>query len=185
MPLIQPFQSLIEHLLLQNTLIVLHLLQEIIPIINWETKTFTRPVLGLLVFASVALFPTIFLPSSPSMWVAGMTFGYGYGFLLIIGASAIGVSLPYFIGSLFHHKIQVCGFSFCFHLFIWFSVIFLVYIFTFISSLGSARKISKESFCYKTSWWRELEKSATSCCLDQDFSFSVHYLQLLCSGNRC
>lgn len=80
--------------------------KEIIPIINWETETFTRPVLGLLVFASVALFPTLCLPSSPSMWIAGMTFGYGYGFLLIIGAAAIGVSLPYFIGSLFHRKIQ-------------------------------------------------------------------------------
>lgn len=36
-----------------------------------------------------------------------MTFGYGYGFLLIISAAAIGVSLPYFIGHLFCHKIQV------------------------------------------------------------------------------
>lgn len=41
------------------------------------------------------------------MWVAGMTFGYGYGFLLIMSGVAIGVSLPFFIGSLFHHKIQV------------------------------------------------------------------------------
>lgn len=80
--------------------------KEIIPVINWETKTFSRPILALLVFGSVALFPTLLLPSSPSMWVAGMTFGYGYGFLLIIGAVTIGVSLPYFIGSLFHHKIQ-------------------------------------------------------------------------------
>ena len=41
------------------------------------------------------------------MWLAGMTFGYGFGFLLIISAITIGVSLPYFIGSLFYHKIQV------------------------------------------------------------------------------
>ncbi|XP_019156691.1 PREDICTED: uncharacterized protein LOC109153276 [Ipomoea nil] len=80
--------------------------KEIIPIINWETKTFSRPVLAVLVFASVAFFPTLFLPSTPSMWVAGMTFGYGYGFLLIIGGAAIGVSLPYFIGYLFQNKIQ-------------------------------------------------------------------------------
>jgi len=65
-------------------------------------------VCGLLVFASVAIFPTILLPSTPSMWIAGMTFGYGYGFLLIISAAAVGVSLPYFIGQLFCHKIQVC-----------------------------------------------------------------------------
>lgn len=80
--------------------------KEVIPILNWETETFSKPVLAVLIFASVALFPTIFLPSTPSMWVAGMSFGYGYGFLLIIGGVTIGTSLPYFIGSLFYHKIQ-------------------------------------------------------------------------------
>ncbi|XP_059443323.1 uncharacterized protein LOC132175396 [Corylus avellana] len=80
--------------------------KEIIPIINWETTTFSTPVLAVLVVASVALFPTVLLPSSPSMWVAGMTFGYGYGFLLIMSGVAVGVSLPYFIGSLFYHKIH-------------------------------------------------------------------------------
>ncbi|GMN32479.1 hypothetical protein TIFTF001_003703 [Ficus carica] len=80
--------------------------KEIIPLIHWETTTFSTPVLAVLVFASVAIFPTLLLPSSPSMWVAGMTFGYGYGFLLIISGAAVGISLPYFIGSLFHHKLQ-------------------------------------------------------------------------------
>ncbi|XP_050226666.1 uncharacterized protein LOC126676492 [Mercurialis annua] len=80
--------------------------KEIIPIINWETTTFSTPVLAVLIFASVAIFPSLLLPSSPSMWVAGLTFGYGYGFLLIISAAAVGVSLPFFIGSLFLHKIQ-------------------------------------------------------------------------------
>ncbi|XP_059644819.1 uncharacterized protein LOC132286486 [Cornus florida] len=80
--------------------------KEIIPIINWETETFSTPVLGVLLFASVALFPTLLLPSTPSMWVAGMTFGYGFGFLLIMAGATIGVSLPYFFGSLFYHKIQ-------------------------------------------------------------------------------
>ncbi|CAF2070793.1 unnamed protein product [Brassica napus] len=80
--------------------------KELIPIIKWEIRTFTHPVCGLLVFASVAVFPTMLLPSTPSMWIAGMTFGYGYGFLLIISAAAVGVSLPYFIGHLFRHKIQ-------------------------------------------------------------------------------
>ncbi|XP_019172628.1 PREDICTED: transmembrane protein 64-like [Ipomoea nil] len=82
--------------------------KEIIPILNWEMKTFSPPVLAVFVFGSVALFPTFLLPSTPSMWVAGMTFGYGYGFLLIIGGAAIGVSLPYFIGYLFRRRIQVC-----------------------------------------------------------------------------
>ncbi|KAK9716482.1 hypothetical protein RND81_06G236300 [Saponaria officinalis] len=78
----------------------------ITPIIRWETSTFSDPVLALLLFITVALFPTILLPSTPSMWVAGMTFGYGYGFLLIMSAVIIGVSIPYLIGSLFHHKIE-------------------------------------------------------------------------------
>lgn len=78
----------------------------IIPIIKWERSTFSTPVLAVLIFVTVALFPTIILPSSPSMWVAGMTFGYGFGFLLIMPAVIIGVSLPYLIGSLFYHKIQ-------------------------------------------------------------------------------
>ncbi|KAI3453536.1 hypothetical protein Pfo_010199 [Paulownia fortunei] len=81
--------------------------KEIIPIINWERETFSTMNLALLVFGSLTIFPSLLLPSSPSMWVAGMTFGYGYGFLLIIGAVAIGASVPYFIGSLFNHKIQV------------------------------------------------------------------------------
>ncbi|XP_019446648.1 PREDICTED: transmembrane protein 64-like [Lupinus angustifolius] len=80
--------------------------KEVIPVIIWERNTFSNPVIAVLVFASVALFPTILLPSTPSMWVAGMTFGYGFGFLLIISAAAIGVSLPFIIGSLFHHKLE-------------------------------------------------------------------------------
>ncbi|XP_076960405.1 uncharacterized protein LOC143636786 [Bidens hawaiensis] len=80
--------------------------KEVIPILNWETETFCKPVLAVLIFASVALFPTVFLPSTLSIWVAGMSFGYGFGFLLIIGGVVIGASLPYFIGSLFYHKIQ-------------------------------------------------------------------------------
>ncbi|KAK8533206.1 hypothetical protein V6N13_046366 [Hibiscus sabdariffa] len=80
--------------------------KELMPLINWEMATFSTPMLAVLVFASVALFPTILLPSSPSMWLAGMAFGYGFGFLLIISAAAVGVSLPFFIGSLFLHKIR-------------------------------------------------------------------------------
>lgn len=80
--------------------------KEVIPILHWETTTLSTPVLVIVIFASVALFPTLLLPSSPSMWMAGMSFGYGLGFLLIISAVAVGVSLPFFIGSLFHHKMQ-------------------------------------------------------------------------------
>lgn len=80
--------------------------KEVIPIISWETATFSTPELAFVIVATVALFPSLLLPSTPSMWVAGMTFGYGFGFLLIIAGVTIGVSLPYFIGSLFYHKIQ-------------------------------------------------------------------------------
>ncbi|KAH6805543.1 SNARE associated Golgi protein family [Perilla frutescens var. frutescens] len=81
--------------------------KEIIPLISWERDSFSRMHLGLLIFGSLTIFPTILLPSSPSMWLAGMTFGYGYGFLLVLGGVSFGVSLPYFIGSLFYHKIEV------------------------------------------------------------------------------
>ncbi|KAM0029997.1 putative SNARE associated golgi family protein [Helianthus debilis subsp. tardiflorus] len=80
--------------------------EEVIPILNWEIEAFSKPVLAVLIFSSVAIFPSLCIPSTPSMWVAGMTFGYGLGFLLIICGVSIGVSLPYFIGSLFYHKIQ-------------------------------------------------------------------------------
>lgn len=78
----------------------------VIPILDWEANTFSTPVLGLLIFACIALFPVLLLPSSPCMWIAGMSFGYGYGFLLIMGAASVGMSMPFFIGSLFRHKIH-------------------------------------------------------------------------------
>ncbi|XP_042004664.1 transmembrane protein 64-like isoform X2 [Salvia splendens] len=81
--------------------------KEIIPLINWERESFSTKHLALLIFASLTIFPSVLLPSSPSMWLAGMTFGYGYGFLLVVGGVIFGVSLPYFIGSLFYHKIQL------------------------------------------------------------------------------
>ena len=71
-----------------------------------HTKTFSTLVLTLVIFGFVALFPTLLLSFTPSMWMAGMTFGYGLRFLLIIVGMVVGLSLPDFIGSLFHHKIQ-------------------------------------------------------------------------------
>ncbi|MED6167665.1 hypothetical protein PIB30_004882 [Stylosanthes scabra] len=78
----------------------------IIPLLNWETETFSPPVLAALMFASVALFPVFFLPSSPTMWMAGMSFGYVVAYLIIVSGVAIGVSLPFFIGSFFHRRIE-------------------------------------------------------------------------------
>ena len=51
---------------------------------QWEASAFGRPVLAVVLVASFALFPVILVPSGPSMWLAGMIFGYGWGFLIII-----------------------------------------------------------------------------------------------------
>lgn len=81
--------------------------KEVVPLLDWEIETFSSQVLGILLFASFALFPSLLLPSTPSIWVAGITFGYGYGFLLILPGMTVGMSLPYFIGSCFRHKMQM------------------------------------------------------------------------------
>ncbi|KAJ4955511.1 hypothetical protein NE237_012294 [Protea cynaroides] len=78
----------------------------IIPSLNWVTYTFSVRELLVILFTSVALFPALLLPSAPSIWVAGITFGYGFGFLLIMAGMTVGMSLPYFIGSCFQHKIH-------------------------------------------------------------------------------
>ncbi|KAJ0110611.1 hypothetical protein Patl1_00291 [Pistacia atlantica] len=78
----------------------------IVPIIKWEMATFSPPSLATVIVASLAIFPVVLLPSTPSMWMAGMTFGYGIGFLLVIAGITVGVSLPYFIGSLFQSRIN-------------------------------------------------------------------------------
>lgn len=78
----------------------------VIPIMIWEASTFKRPVLAFLLIASMAVFPVFFLPSGPSMLLAGLIFGYGRGFLIIMAGTSIGMSLPYFIGSLFRNRIH-------------------------------------------------------------------------------
>jgi membrane protein DedA with SNARE-associated domain len=82
-------------------------LQVVAPILYWESITFSRPAIALICFGTIALFPSVLLPSSPFMWLAGMTFGYLYGFLIITVGMSIGMSLPYFIGSAFHCRIHV------------------------------------------------------------------------------
>ncbi|KAK3194979.1 hypothetical protein Dsin_026289 [Dipteronia sinensis] len=77
-----------------------------VPFIRWEMETFSPRSLAILLFASMVIFPVVLLPSTPAMWLAGMTFGYGFGFLLVMAGVAMGVTLPYFIGSLFRNKIN-------------------------------------------------------------------------------
>lgn len=78
----------------------------LIPMMKWEATAFGRPVLALILVASMALFPLIFLPSGPSMWLAGMIFGYGYGFIIIMAGTTIGMVLPYLFGSLFRERLH-------------------------------------------------------------------------------
>ncbi|KAK6920249.1 SNARE associated Golgi protein [Dillenia turbinata] len=81
-------------------------LQMVVPVLNWAMTTFSTQVLAVVIFASLALFPVVMLPSSPSIWLAGIIFGYGIGFLLTEAGMMVGFSLPYFIGSLFRDKVQ-------------------------------------------------------------------------------
>lgn len=77
------------------------------PILQWEATAFGRPVLALVLVASLALFPVVLIPSGPSMWLAGMIFGYGFGFVIIMVGTTIGMVLPYLIGLFFRDRIHV------------------------------------------------------------------------------
>lgn len=74
---------------------------------HWEATAFGRPVLAFVLVASLALFPVLLIPSGPSMWLAGMIFGYGLGFVIIMIGTTIGMVLPYLIGLLFRDRIHV------------------------------------------------------------------------------
>ncbi|RYR12197.1 hypothetical protein Ahy_B04g069731 [Arachis hypogaea] len=76
------------------------------PVMEWEATAFGRPVLALVLVASLALFPVFLIPSGPSMWLAGMIFGYGIGFVIIMVGTTIGMILPYLIGLLFRERIH-------------------------------------------------------------------------------
>lgn len=78
----------------------------IIPILDWEALTFSTHTLVFVLILSIGFFPVFLLPSAPSMWLAGINFGYGFGFLIVMAGTSVGMSLPYFIGSLFHSRIQ-------------------------------------------------------------------------------
>jgi uncharacterized membrane protein YdjX (TVP38/TMEM64 family) len=82
-------------------------LQVLLPIMRWEATSFGRPMLAVVLVVSMSLFPTVFLPSTPSMWLTGIIFGYGLGLLIIMVGTAIGMSIPYLIGSLFLHRFHV------------------------------------------------------------------------------
>ncbi|GLU06086.1 hypothetical protein SLE2022_231490 [Rubroshorea leprosula] len=76
------------------------------PIMQWEATAFGHPVLAAILVGSLALFPVFLIPSGPSMWLAGMIFGYGLGFIIIMAGTTIGMVLPYLIGLLFRDRIH-------------------------------------------------------------------------------
>ncbi|KAL8541896.1 hypothetical protein ACS0TY_002952 [Phlomoides rotata] len=76
------------------------------PLLHWEATAFGRPVLALILVASLALFPVFLIPSGPSMWLAGMMFGYGWGFVIIMVGTTVGMVLPYLIGLIFRDRIH-------------------------------------------------------------------------------
>ncbi|XP_057798252.1 uncharacterized protein LOC131014338 isoform X1 [Salvia miltiorrhiza] len=76
------------------------------PLLQWEATAFGRPLLALVIVASLALFPVFLIPSGPSMWLAGMIFGYGLGFIIIMVGTTIGMVLPYLIGLIFRDRIH-------------------------------------------------------------------------------
>lgn len=74
---------------------------------KWESTAFGRPALAFILVGSLALFPVILVPSGPSMWLAGMIFGYGLGFVIIMVGTTIGMVVPFLIGLLFRDHIHV------------------------------------------------------------------------------
>ncbi|CAM8937559.1 unnamed protein product [Rhodiola kirilowii] len=78
----------------------------LLPLMQWEATAFSRPELAVILAASLALFPVFLIPSGPSMWLAGMIFGYVIGFFIIMIGTTIGMILPYMIGLLFRDRIH-------------------------------------------------------------------------------
>ncbi|VVB03881.1 unnamed protein product [Arabis nemorensis] len=78
----------------------------LIPILQWEATAFGRPTLAIVLVVSLALFPVFLIPSGPSMWLAGMIFGYGLGFVIIMVGTTVGMVLPYLIGLMFRDRLH-------------------------------------------------------------------------------
>ena len=64
-------------------------------------------MLAIVLVVSLALFPVFLIPSGPSMWLAGMIFGYGLGFVIIMVGTTVGMVLPYLIGLMFRDRLHV------------------------------------------------------------------------------
>ncbi|CAI9765255.1 unnamed protein product [Fraxinus pennsylvanica] len=75
------------------------------PILQWATAL-DRPVLALILVAALTLFPVFLIPSGPLLLLSGMIFGYGFGFVIIMIGTTIGMTLPFLTGLLFRDRIH-------------------------------------------------------------------------------
>ena len=83
-------------------------MQVVIPTMEWEVRNFSRPVLALVLILSMAGLPLLLIPTMPCMWLSGMVFAYGFGFLIIMAGTLMGTSFPFFLGRwVLQAKIQV------------------------------------------------------------------------------
>lgn len=89
-------------------------------------------MLALVLVGSLALFPVFLIPSGPSMWLAGMIFGYGLGFVIIMVGTTIGMVLPFLVGLLFRDRIHVRKWTYREPLQCWLHALFFYSILCFI-----------------------------------------------------
>ncbi|KAI9122689.1 hypothetical protein K1719_006529 [Acacia pycnantha] len=80
------------------------------PFMEWQVTDFSRPFLAIELFASLVVFPVFLIPSGPSMWLAGMSFDYSTGSVIITSGTTIGMIFTYLIGRLYrklvHHWLK-------------------------------------------------------------------------------
>lgn len=82
-------------------------LQAVIPALEWADTTLSKPLLIFVIVICLAIFPIFLLPSSPLIWLAGISFGYAWGYVITLVGMALGMSATYFIGRrLLHDRVQ-------------------------------------------------------------------------------
>lgn len=82
-------------------------LQVVIPSLEWADTTLSKPLLVLVIISSLTILPIFLAPSSPLIWLAGISFGYFWGYVLVIVGMSLGMSITYVIGRrLLHDRVQ-------------------------------------------------------------------------------
>ncbi|XP_077250907.1 uncharacterized protein LOC143890203 [Tasmannia lanceolata] len=79
-------------------------------IMQWEATVLGQFVLAFVLVASMAFSKVLLIPPGLSMWLTGMILGHVLGFVITMIGSTIGISLLFFIGTLFRdrgHKVAI------------------------------------------------------------------------------